>query len=156
MLITKLNKFRQLSWRDRGRLFQSILLLPIIHSALLVLGYSRLRTVMEILMPLKSIRAPRSETGIISQARGIAQIVSIAAQHGLYKATCLRKSILVWWFLRKEGVPSRICFGVRKIDHQLEAHAWVECGGTVVNDSADVREFYQPLVDVLPPTQWGL
>jgi hypothetical protein len=83
-------------------------------------------------------------------------MVSIAAQHGLYRATCLRKSLLVWWLLRKDGIQSNICFGVRIIDSTLEAHAWVEWGGMVINDAVNVREHYQSLLDALPATGQGL
>ena len=156
MLMTNLNKVGGLSRDARRYLFQSVLLLPVIHFALLLLGYFRLRGAMEKLISLKPIDTPVSETEILGRAREIARIVSIAAQHGLYKATCLRRSLLVWWFLRREDIQSEVCFGVRMIDHQLEAHAWVEYRGVVVNDSVDVHKYYQTLNDVFPPTKLGL
>ena len=156
MLTTSLNKVRHLSRYERRLLFQSVLFLPVIHFAFFLLGYYRLRAVMEKLVPLKLIERPASETELLQQAREIARIVSIAAQHGLYKATCLRRSILVWWFLRGQGIQGSICFGVRMNDHKLEAHAWVEYKGLVVNDSLDVRERYRALNDVFPPFKFGL
>ena len=156
MQMTSLNKIGQLSRRERRLLLQSVLLLPLIHVALLVLGYSRLRGAMERLLPLKSIDISSSEMENRKRAHDIARIVSIAAGHGLYKATCLRRSLLVWWFLRGQGIQSRICFGVRKMDRQLEAHAWVEHQGVVVNDSERVREAFQTLEETFPPTRLGL
>lgn len=156
MWTTRLDKVRRLSRDERGLLYRSFLLLPVIHIALLTLGYSRLRGVVEKLFPLKSIVTSPSEVENIQQARDIARIVSIAARHGLYKATCLRRSLLVWWLLRGEGIQSYIRFGVRKHDGQLEAHAWVEYNGIIVNDLTNIREDYQALHDNLPPTQWGL
>ena len=91
-----------------------------------------------------------------SLAKAIARIVLIAGNYGLYRATCLRSSLLVWWFARKVGIQSQICFGFRVIDRQLEAHAWVECDGSVVNDLANIRDFYQPLEEGLPKTNQGL
>lgn len=156
MWTTRLDKVRRLSRDERWLLYRSFLLLPAIHVALLTLGYSRLRSALEKMTPLKPVASPPLETEILQKARGIAQIVSIAARHGMYKATCLRRSLLVWWFLRGEGVQSHIRFGVRKRDAQLEAHAWVEYNGIIVNDSTTVREYYLVLQDNLPPTQWGL
>jgi len=156
MLMTNLNKLGGLSRNDRRLLFQSVLLLPVIHFGLLLLGYYRLRGVMEKMIPLKPIDAPVSETEILGRAREIARIVSIAAQHGLYRATCLRRSLLVWWFLRRAGIQGKICFGVRMFNGKLEAHAWVEYNGTVVNDSANIHENYQALNDALPSTKLGL
>jgi hypothetical protein len=131
-------------------------MLPVIHFALFFLGYYRLRDVMEKLIPLHLVEESQSETRILQRAQEIARIVSIAAHHGLYKATCLRRSLLVWAFLRGNGIRGRICFGVRKIEDRLEAHAWVEHNGSVINDSAMVHEHYQALEEVLPLTTLGL
>ena len=155
-LKTRLHKLRRLSPNERRLLLRAFLLLPLIHFALLLLGYSRLRRVMEKLIPYKSTDIPLSDAEILKRARKNARIVSIAAQHGLYKATCLRRSLLVWWFLRREGVQGRICFGVRMCARKLEAHAWVEYKGMVVNDSLKVHDRYTALREVLPPTYSGL
>ena len=156
MLMTNLTKIRLLSKNERRLLLKSVLLLPVIHIALLILDYYRLRKVMENLTPLKPIDKSVSEKAILQRAQEIAQIVSIAAQYGLYKATCLRRSLLVWWFLRKEGVGSKICFGVRMSECQLEAHAWVEYQGTIVNDSLKIHDQYTVLDEVLPLIRTGL
>src|SRR3972149_304496 len=84
MLMTNLNKIGGLSRNDRRLLFQSVLLLPVIHFALLLLGYYRLRGVMEKLIPLKPIYTPLSETEILQRAREIVRIVAIAAGHGFF------------------------------------------------------------------------
>jgi hypothetical protein len=154
MLMTNLNKVRGLSPSERRLFVQSLLLLPLVHLALLLLGFARLRQVMERWAPLNN--RTLSETEALQHAQEITRMVSIAAQHGLYRATCLRKSLLVWWFLRGEGIPSRLCFGVRILDHKLEAHAWVEWDGRIINDSANVREQYQSLHNGLPATRLGL
>lgn len=111
---------------------------------------------MAALTPLQPAPRGLSETEILPLAREAARIVSIAAGHGVYRATCLRKSMLVWWFLRREGIQSRICFGVRMTDRLLEAHAWVEWDGIVLNDSIHVSQGYKALRDGLPATTVGL
>jgi hypothetical protein len=156
MLMTNLDKLRQLSRQQRGLLFQSVLLLPLIHVALLVLGHYRLRGALEKLFPLQPTSTPGSETEILAQARATARIVDIVGGHGLYRATCLRRSLLVWWFLRRRGIRSSVSFGVRRLEGRLEAHAWVEYSGAIVNDSANVLENYQALRNVLPSSHWGL
>jgi hypothetical protein len=155
MQMSKLNKVGQLPPGDRWLLFQAVLLLPVVHIALLLLGYSRLRRVLEKLAPLRASQESVSEARRQS-AREIARIVSIAAQHGFYKATCLRRSLLVWWLLRRQGIESQLDFGVRMVDGKLEAHAWVEYNGMVVNDSENVRQDFQTLYRGFPPTRQGL
>lgn len=156
MLIHNLIKLKALSRKERGLLLQSALLLPAIHAALILFGYARLQRVLEALTPLRPDQRHLSTTEILADARVISRIVSIAAAHGLYRATCLRKSMLVWWFLRREGIQSNICFGVRMNGGLLEAHAWLESNGIVLNDSIDVSGQYKALRDGLPATSLGL
>jgi hypothetical protein len=151
-----LHKLRGLSRQERRLLFQSFLLLPVIHVALILLGFARLQRVMEALTSLKPNHRTLSEIETLPRAREITRIVSIAAGHGMYRATCLRKSLLVWWFLRGEGIQSQVCFGVRMNERTLQAHAWVEWDGIVLNDSVNVRQQYQALHEALPSTGLGL
>jgi hypothetical protein len=137
-------------------LSEAVLLLPLIHFGLIMIGYSRLQRLLEILAPLRSGNRLISEAEIIERGQEISHIVSIASQRGSYKATCLRLSLLVWWFLRLENICSEIRFGVRMIDRKLEAHAWVEYCGVIINDSPIVCEQYRVLQNVLPTTKLGL
>lgn len=155
-LTVNLNKFRALSRPDRDLLLESVLSLPLIHLGLLLLGYARLCRTMEWLAQHRPSDVSRSTSDALSRARGIARIVGIAARHSPYRATCLRRSLLLWWFLRREGIHSMIRFGVRKWNGGLAAHAWVEYEGTIANDSAEVCAQYAALNDPFPPTSLGL
>jgi len=46
---------------------------------------------------------------------------------------CLPRSMALFSFLRKMGLPAEFCFGVER--YSLTAHAWVECGGRVISDA---------------------
>lgn len=141
---------------ERRLFFRAALCLPLIHAGLLLLGYTRTCGLMQMLLPLKPVEVALPGSQVLQQARETARIVSIAAQHGLYKATCLRRSLLVWGLLRRQGVQSKICFGVRMSDCKLEAHAWLEYKGLVLNDSLMVNHRYTPLREAFPPTNSGL
>lgn len=156
MLMTNLVKLGQVPWRDRMLIFQSVLLLPVLDWGLTLLGYARVRGGLEKISPLQTSHMHCLEPEMLQRAREIARIVAIGAEHGLYKATCLRRSVLVWWFLRQEGIQSRICFGVRLNNQQLEAHAWVEVQDTVINDSSEIRSIFRVLEESFPPTAQGL
>lgn len=155
-LTNNLNKLRGLSVRERRLLFQAVLLLPGIQVTLSLMGFERLRRLLETLVSFKKIEPALTEAEILGRAREITRMVAIAAEHGFYRATCLRRSILVWYFLREQGVQSVIRFGVRMNEHQLEAHAWVEYHGQVLNDSPQIHERYTALQEALPPTRIGL
>ena len=156
MLTAKWSKFRQLSGGQRQLLLQAAAILPCLHIALRVVGYPRLHRLAEELTPLRTSEKPRDSGSELQRAQEVAQIVAMAANSGLVKATCLRQSLMLWWILRTQGMPSNIRFGVRVNEGELEAHAWVEYDGIVLNDPADVRRNYRALLDVYPSTTAGL
>lgn len=156
MRTNRLDKLRQLSWEQCWWIGQAILFLPVIHLGLITLGYSRLRKGLEKIIPKRSLDPSYSDAAILHRSQEIARLVSIAARHGFYQATCLRRSLLLWWFLRRDGIPGRLCFGTRFAGREFEAHAWVEVGGCVVNDSPDIGETYKILQEDFPATRVGL
>ena len=74
------------------------------------------------------------------QAINIAKMVTVAANHGPYRANCLKKSLITWWLLAKKGIQSELKIGVNKQEGNFNAHAWVEFHGAVVNDAADIEK----------------
>jgi hypothetical protein len=155
-LTADLNKFSALSRGERQLLMEAFLLLPAIHLGLRLLGYSRMLRMIERWTPRRSAASKVLRADETVRAGELARLIAIAAERGLYKATCLRRSLLLWWFLRKEGITGTLRFGVRTSSGTLEAHAWVECHGIVVNDAPDVRERYPTLRETLPATRLGL
>ena len=155
-LTADLNKFIALSQGERRMLVKAFLLLPAVHLGLRVLGYSRLLRVIETWTPLRSTAGVAAEQDQRMRAREVARIVSIAAARGLYRATCLRRSLALLWFLRRESIESTIRFGVRTSGGRLVAHAWVESNGMVINDAPDVHEHYPTLQETLPANGLGL
>jgi hypothetical protein len=147
MLMTNLDKLGQLSWKDRRLLFQAVLILPVIHWGLNVVEYARLKEGLEKIFSLEASGLPSCKSEILQRASEVVRIASIAEQHGFFRATCLRKSFLVWLLLRGEGIQSQLCFGVRFVRDQLEAHAWVECQNVVINDVPGIRSIFLPLED---------
>src|SRR2546425_2686623 len=47
-------------------------------------------------------------------------------------ATCLKKSLILFRMLRRRGIPAELRLGVRKLDGEVSAHAWVECEGRIL------------------------
>lgn len=69
-------------------------------------------------------------------ARKTAYLIDRAALRS--EATCLRRSLALWWWLRWKRIPSDIYIGVNATD----GHAWVVHHGIVVNDRPDVATRY--------------
>lgn len=61
---------------------------------------------------------------------------------GLPWATCLRRSLATWWLMRWSGIPSEIRIGVKLIPGDNSSHSWVEHHGEVINDAANIADFY--------------
>ncbi len=61
---------------------------------------------------------------------------------------CLPRSLALFRFLRSVGVPAEHCIGVQRFP--FEAHAWVECGGSVVHDSPSFTGSYTEIARLRP------
>jgi hypothetical protein len=117
-------------------------LLPLIALVLRLTGLLRSQQVLSRFVPRRfDLKTWQSEAEL-AEARRISQLVSVATKHGVYPATCLSRSLVLWFLLRREGIEGSLCLGTRKEAGRFEAHAWVELAGVVLNDSEDVRLRY--------------
>ena len=146
LVIRKGYSFWQLPGSDRLLLLQALLLIPLVAISLKVLGFQRTQSFLTRLAP-KSIRAtaqasanaPSPDVDLLSQVRTTARMVRIAVRYNSPWNNCLKQSLVLWWLLRRQGIDSELRIGVKQEGGKLEAHAWVEYDGKVLNDSQDVR-----------------
>jgi hypothetical protein len=122
---------------------QIVLLLPMINVALSLLGFRKTSALLE----RSSVVPAATSTLVVGNGpkpspHRIARLVDIAARHGVYRATCLRQSLLLFWLLKKNGSDPEFVVGARKGGNSLEAHAWVEIDGAPLNESEDVAGHY--------------
>jgi hypothetical protein len=81
-------------------------------------------------------------------ARRLALAIERAAEHGPIRTTCLERAIALDRLLRRHGLTGgRIRVGVRWLDGQFLAHAWVALGDTVLGDSPDRVGAFQSIAD---------
>ncbi len=81
----------------------------------------------------------------LAQAQRYARWIETASRVQLVRARCLHRSLVLHEWLRHRGLPSELRIGVRKENGELRAHAWVELGEQVVNDSPAVVAAFTPL-----------
>lgn len=62
----------------------------------------------------------------------IKQSIKRAVAYSVWRNKCLEQSVTAKKMLKKRGIISTIYFGVRKINNELEAHAWVKIGDSFV------------------------
>jgi hypothetical protein len=128
---------------DRRRLIGCAILLPAIGAALRLLGLSRTYRVLGRSSHPASASPVEAESAQ-AYARNLARLIGIASRHGPYHATCLRQSLALWWLLRRKGLAADLRVGVGRRDAAVDAHAWVELEGRVLNDRATIGEDYAP------------
>ena len=135
--------YRALPAREQKTLMVSLVLLPLFWLGLRLAGLQRFQAWLD--------RSPIAPHAPLSQPEAVAlgAAVNRAANHVFGPATCLTRSLLLRWLLRRYGMTSDLRIGVRFEEGVLAAHAWVEKDGIPVNDSPEVvarfAAFEQPV-----------
>ena len=133
-----LRKLQTLTWVEWGWLGQALLLLPLINLGLHLFGLQQLRRLLAA-FPGHALPAQAEQTAYVQQ---VARIVNLAARYGPYRATCLRRALLLWWWLQRAGIEAELQIGARFCEGELQAHAWVEVQGQPIWDDVAVRRIY--------------
>jgi hypothetical protein len=138
------SRWRALPARERREAVLAAGLIPLAATCLRVAGSPRtLKGLARRLGPVSPVDLPA--------ARQAARAVARAAAHAPYRGNCLSQSIALMWLLRRRGLAARLRLGARRREGALEAHAWVEHGGVVLNDRPDVTRLFAPFGPVQPP-----
>lgn len=124
----RIKQLSELTVADWFLLCYAILLLSLIAVALKLLGLKKTRTLMAKFIPHNS-DSDYSEKEQLAIAHHTVRIVAIAANHGLYKANCLKKSLVGWWLLAKRGILAELTIGAKKKQGNLQTHAWLVLNG---------------------------
>lgn len=146
--------------RDRWLTLQLLIALPLLAAAMKLLGFRRSYSTLRWASAGRVQRAAR-RPGAGSTARGaessvrstdgqrgphhIAAVVVHVNRHVLpYQSKCLLESTALWYLLRRRGYSAELLLGARTLLGPFEAHAWVELDGEALNDTANVRDIYEP------------
>jgi hypothetical protein len=122
--------------------FRASVLLPVISWSLRIRGFRATQAALQSLSIPSKTKKPVGEQALDGERVLMAvRMVNAAARYGL-GATCLEKSLALWWLLRREGIVSRVRIGARKAAGKFEAHAWVERDGAALNESGDEHRHY--------------
>ena len=131
-----ISTYRTLSGREQKVLLASLALLPLFWLGMRLAGLQRFQAWLD--------RSPIARQAPLTQAEAAALGVAVnrAANHILGPATCLTRSLLLRWLLRRYGTVSDLRIGVCFQEGVFAAHAWVEKDGIPVNDSPEVVARY--------------
>jgi hypothetical protein len=124
----------ELGSEDRLLLARAFVTLGVVDLRLRWWGFQRL---VESAAPASISVAKSVGADELRSARHYARLVEIAARHHVVRARCLHRALTLHLWLRGQRLPSELRIGVRKDHGALKAHAWVELGGQLVDESAE-------------------
>lgn len=131
-------KFVALAGRERRQLIGSLMMLTIVEVSLRVLGFQRTLRMLQRRVS-RGYRRHRTEAAVAcsrGQVESTVEMVAVAARHGIRRASCLRRAMVAWYLLRRQGIAAELRIGVRKDQADaFEAHAWVEYQGLAIGDA---------------------
>lgn len=135
----RLRRFSALDGSARGVLLRAVALLPLISASLRFRGFRETQASLQ--KRLFGASGP-SKPCLGPEAALIARIVRAAVRHSIGHPTCLEESLALWWLLGRQGIAGDLRIGVRKSGEKMEAHAWVECDGAVLNRQEEIHEHF--------------
>jgi hypothetical protein len=136
-LVRKGRTWTQLSWKERSLLLQALILLPLVTLSLKLWGMRRTQSLLAKL-PQQTRSVPSAV--LLPKVEKTARMVRISARYSVLWTNCLKKSLVLWFLLRRQGIESELRIGVRRDQGEFQAHAWVEYEGIVLNDTQNVRQ----------------
>ena len=134
----RLEQLRSLSPDDRRHLARALFWLPATRILLRLVGFRRTLRFYQKNKVLAAQYIPANH----DLATMAARMIGIAANHGLYRAPCLAKSLVLVKFLQARDIPCNLKIGTRRQGEEFGAHAWVECAGVAINEDTDVESRY--------------
>jgi hypothetical protein len=124
-LARKLRKAWSLPAREWMLLTEAAVCFPAVELALRLMPLRRLLTLCE--------RGSRPDASPISVSpERASRLVEAVARVCPFRATCLKRALVLYALLTRRGLSARLLLGTAKENGNFRAHAWVEHGGKVV------------------------
>lgn len=126
-------------WRDLARAQRAVLRA---HLVVLLTPRGRLAGSGDALVSASPTAPGRPPRQVRRRAHALALAVHRAARFGLTRPLCLTRAVALLSLLRDEGiVGAELRVGVRRHGDALQAHAWVELAGEVIDVAPDVSSY---------------
>jgi hypothetical protein len=157
LILKKVRQFNALELSYQLIFIQAWFLLAYMRAAILVLSFKRLTASLQ--HHREPVAAPALELEQLKLAARIGQLVASAAKYTPWQSRCLPQVLVTQRLLARRSIPGQFYLGVSKEDPQgagveetpgLAAHAWLDCGGVIVNGRAGHQRF-----TIVSAFSWG-
>lgn len=145
-----LRRISHLNSADRSTLVRAYAYLTFVDVAQRVVGFERLMGRLRLSGGAPVVHTEHTHWQL-QRAQGYARWVDVASRHHLVNAQCLHRSLALALWLSRDGIENVVRIGVRKKGQELQAHAWVEVDGHVVNDDPTIVATFAVLNGVETP-----
>jgi Transglutaminase-like superfamily len=142
-LVETWTRFWRLTGLERGIVMEAAAALLTTWLGLRLAGFRRWNLLLSRLTPPVG-SPPQASSSLLSLAQLIARLESAAARNLFYRPSCLERSMVLCWLLRARGIPAELRVGAHKEAERFEAHAWVQCADTVLNQPDDLHIHFVP------------
>jgi hypothetical protein len=119
-----------------------ILFVQILHVFLLILGYRKLKKILDFLSKNSKERFSINEKEVLSFRGNVRHFLRYLRKSNYIYCNCFSTSLLLWFIFKKQGLENEIRIGATKIDNEFKAHAWVEINKIPLNAGLKVRQKY--------------
>ena len=136
----RLRRFSHLPRRAKELFLRTVFLLPVITISLRLSGFQKTKQRLQ-----DALTHRKSEPIAADRASSVSmttRMVWAAARNSPFPATCLERSLSLWWLLARQGIPTQLRIGVKTAEQKFSAHAWVEYEGVALGEPETPHAHY--------------
>jgi hypothetical protein len=157
LMLNKVRQFAALDLSYKLLFIQAWFLLGYMRAAILATSFKRLSASLQ--HHREAVPAPSLDLAQLKQAARIGQLVASAAKYTPWQSLCLPQVLVTQKLLARRNIAGQFYLGVRKDAPDesavgdpsgLAAHAWLDCGGYIVNGRAGHQSF-----TIVSTFSWG-
>ena len=150
-MIQKFKKFTKLSSEEKKLFLEAYVTLGMMRSAILTVSFKCLTRSLD--HEAKKKELPKLNDQEMKTAKRVGQAIMRASVYTPWESACLVQSLTAKKMLQKRGIPGVFYLGAMKDEEskeKMKAHAWSQCGDTIITGGAGHEEF-----TVLSVFGWG-
>ncbi len=150
-MLHRFKQFTALDGAEKQLFIAAYVTLGIMRLAMLAMSFKRLVAALEHSQYPKERFALSEPECLMAQTVGRA--ITRAANYTPWESACLAQALAAQHMLKKRNIPGRFYLGVAKdeaLDEPMQAHAWTQCGDTIITGGAGHEQF-----TVVSVFSWG-